>query len=108
LQSDVSHSRWLTCQKRNPVAPRGLHVDRIAVANIVEVPMVLTHFGHLFVVQVQLQVIFTRAGQQNAALVNSYWLQNSKGAWVLVWPPAVYSSYHAGACDPAGPSRALY
>ena len=33
LQSDVPHSHWLSCQKQNPVAPRGLHVDRIALAN---------------------------------------------------------------------------
>src|SRR5262245_41104378 len=32
LQSAVSHSKWLSCQKKNPVAPPGVTINKIAVA----------------------------------------------------------------------------
>jgi hypothetical protein len=108
LQSAVSHSKWLSCQKHNPVAPPGLRINRIAVANSLNIPMSLPHFGHQKIFQVQLQVIYTRSGQEGAALVFAYWLHNDKGKWVAVWPAAVYNKYRTGSCDQAGPTRGLY
>ena len=107
-QSAVSHSHWLSCQKKNPVAPPGLVINRIAIAESGNVPMSLPKFGDQQVFEVQLQVLFTRAGSESAALVYAYWLHNAAGKWVAVWLPSVYSKYKSGGCDPAGPARGLY
>jgi hypothetical protein len=107
-QSAVSHSHWLTCQKKNPVAPPGVVVNRIAVATSGNVPMSLPQFGAQKVFEVQMQVLFTRGGSQSAALVYAYWFHNTQNKWVAVWLPSVYSKYKSGGCDPLGPTRGLY
>jgi hypothetical protein len=107
-QAVVSHSHWLTCQKRNPVAPPGVTVNRIAIATSGNVPMNLPQFGSQRVFEVQMQVLFTRGGAQSAALVYAYWFHNNQNKWVAVWLPNVYQEYKSGSCDPLGPSRGLY
>jgi hypothetical protein len=107
-QSVVSHSHWLSCQTKNPVAPPGVKINRVAIAESGNVPMSLPQFGSQRVFEVQMQVLFTRGGNQSAALVYAYWFHNTQNKWVAVWLPAVYTKYKSGACDPAGPSRGLY
>jgi hypothetical protein len=107
-QASISHSHWLSCQKSNPVAPPGVKIDRIAIATFGNVPVALPKFGSQKVFEVQMQVLFTRAGSQSAALVYAYWFHNTQGKWVAVWLPSVYSAYKSGGCDPIGPARGLY
>jgi hypothetical protein len=107
-QTSISHSHWLSCQKRNPVAPPNVKVDRIAIASSGNVPVALPKFGSQKVFEVQMQVLFTRGGAQSAALVYAYWFHNNQNKWVAVWLPTVYSTYASGGCDPVGPARGLY
>jgi hypothetical protein len=109
-QGAVSHSKWLSCQKKNPIAPAGLKINRVTIAQSGNIRTSLAGgLGTKQVFEVQLQVLFARAGSpQEAALVFAYWLKNSSGKWVAVWLPPVYSKYKSGGCDPAGPSRGLY
>jgi hypothetical protein len=104
----VSHSKWLACQKKNPVAPPGVTINKISIANQTKVPVNLPMFGSQQVQDIFMQVIFTRGGTQSAAVVNAYWFLNKDGKWVAVWLPSVYSKYKSGGCDPYGPTRGLY
>jgi hypothetical protein len=106
-QGAVSRSKWLSCQKNNPVAPPGVKVNSVAVAQSGNIPMKLTKYGTQEVFQVQLQVIFTRAGSKSADVVFTYWLHDKNGKWVAVWLPDVYSKYKSGGCTPV-PARGIY
>jgi hypothetical protein len=103
----VSHSKWLSCQKQNPVAPAGVTVKRISVSTAGNIPISLPQFGPQKVLQVQMQVLFTRQGADSAALVSAYWFHTVKNKWFAVWLPAVYSKYKSGGCDPLGLTRGL-
>ncbi len=107
-QSAVSQSRWLACQKQNPVAPPGVTIKSVKVADSTRVPVNLPLLGHQSLRQVSLQVLFSRGGSQQIALAYAYWIKNNKGKWVAVWMPPVYAKYKSGGCDPLGPARGLY
>jgi hypothetical protein len=107
-QSAVSESRWQACQQRNPVAPPGVKIRSVRVADSRKVPVQLALLGRQNVRDVSLQVLFSRGGTEQAALLDAYWLQNKKGKWVAVWLPAVFAKYKAGGCDVIGPARGLY
>jgi hypothetical protein len=108
-QKAVSESRWQKCQKQNPVAPPGVKIKSVKVANSQPVPIALPLLGHASVRTVTLQILFTRAGSgDQIALQYAYWIKNSKGQWVAVWLPSVYAQYKSGGCDPGGPARGLY
>jgi hypothetical protein len=107
-QSAVPHSHWLSCQTKNPVAPPGVTINRVSIAQFGNIPMSLPQFGAQKVFEVQMQVLFTRQGAESAALVYAYWFHNPQNKWVAVWLPAVYSLYKSGGCDQIGPARGLY
>jgi hypothetical protein len=107
-QGAVSRSKWLSCQKSNPVAPPGVKINSVSIAQWGDVPMNLTKYGTKDVFQVQLQVIFTRAGSKSADVVFAYWLQDKNKKWVAVWLPTVYAKYKSGGCDQVGQTRGLY
>jgi hypothetical protein len=107
-QSAVSHPHWLSCQKKNPVAPPGVRLDRIVVAGSEDIPMRLPQLGAQTVFEVQMQVFYTRQGSQGLALVNVYWFHNGQNKWGIVWLPSIYAKYKSGGCDVAGPTRGLY
>ena len=107
-QTAVPESHWLACQKQNPVAPPGVKINRVRVADSTRVPVNLPLLGTQSVRDVSMQVIFTRGGSQSIALVDAYWFENNKGEWVAVWLPSVFAKYKSGGCDVIGPSRGLY
>ena len=107
-QTAVSESRWLTCQKQNPVAPPGVKINRVRVADSTRVPVNLPLLGNQSVRDISMQVLFSRGGSTSIALVDAYWFKNPKGKWVAVWLPAVYAKYKSGGCDVIGPARGLY
>ncbi len=108
-QSAVSQSRWLACQKQNPVAPPGVNIKSVKVADSTKVPVNLPILGRQDVRTVALQVLFSRGGgSQQIALAYAYWFKNKDGKWVAVWMPPVYSKYKSGGCDVLGPARGLY
>ena len=108
-QKAVSESRWQACQKQNPVAPPGVKIKSVKVADSKSVPVVLPLLGQVTVRTVTVQIVFTRVGSgEQIALQYAYWIKNPQGKWFAVWLPAVYTKYKNGNCDAGGPARGLY
>lgn len=100
LQRAVSEARWRACQRTSPVAPPGVKISKLNVADSRLVPIRLPVLGLRNVEEVTLQVLFTSSASSglHVALEYAYWVEE-KGKWFAVWLTPSYQLYKAGQCD---------
>src|ERR1051325_8272900 len=99
FQKAVSEARWRTCQRTSPVAPPGVKISKVNVADSRVVPIRLPLLGLKSTQQVTLQVLFTSSAGNGlqVALEYAYWVKE-KGKWFAVWLAPTYELYKAGEC----------
>jgi hypothetical protein len=105
----VSQSHWQTCQRSHPVAPTGITITRVAVAQANELPVELSLLGRQKVQEIQLYVQYTTPGLRDpqVAVLSTFWLKQGK-AWAAVWLSDEYRAYKAGRCYAAAGASPLY
>jgi hypothetical protein len=95
----VSQSQWQACQRSHPVAPKGITITRVAVAQASELPVELSLLGRQNVQEIQLYVQYKTAGIRDpqVAVLYTFWLKQGK-TWTAVWLRDEFRAYEAGRC----------
>jgi hypothetical protein len=105
----ISKSRWVACQKQDPIIPAGIKITRIGVAQTNRIPSVVPQLGLTHIQDVQVQIVYTRPPDTTlqAVVANAYFVK-VKGKWSAVWLQDNYNSLVSGKCNTSTTARGLY
>ena len=100
-RKEIKESVWKRCAAMFVAESKGDTIKRVAVSGSRRLRSTLPILGHVPLVDVSIQVLYTLAGSKTlrATLLYAYWTKTN-GRWYAVWLPTQLSAYKAGQCTP--------